>query len=90
MVTFPEAHEERACNRGVRTRVILLDEGWTRAAERHGAQIHAVGGVPSTKHAKRRTAAMRQTSGHWFWEENGAGEAIRTPDPNLGKVVLYP
>ena len=23
-------------------------------------------------------------------EENGAGEAIRTPDPNLGKVVLYP
>ena len=26
---------------------------------------------------------------HRFWE-NGAGEAIRTPDPNLGKVVLYP
>ena len=23
-------------------------------------------------------------------EKNGAGEAIRTPDPNLGKVVLYP
>src|SRR5690606_34522097 len=23
------------------------------------------------------------------WEP-GAGEAIRTPDPNLGKVVLYP
>ena len=23
-------------------------------------------------------------------EDNGAGEAIRTPDPNLGKVVLYP
>jgi hypothetical protein len=23
-------------------------------------------------------------------EETGAGEAIRTPDPNLGKVVLYP
>lgn len=23
-------------------------------------------------------------------EGNGAGEAIRTPDPNLGKVVLYP
>jgi hypothetical protein len=22
--------------------------------------------------------------------EFGAGEAIRTPDPNLGKVVLYP
>ena len=22
--------------------------------------------------------------------EIGAGEAIRTPDPNLGKVMLYP
>ena len=28
----------------------------------------------------------------WFniLKKNGAGEAIRTPDPNLGKVVLYP
>ena len=25
-----------------------------------------------------------------FLENFGAGEAIRTPDPNLGKVVLYP
>lgn len=24
------------------------------------------------------------------WKEIGAGEAIRTLDPNLGKVVLYP
>jgi hypothetical protein len=23
-------------------------------------------------------------------EPVGAGEAIRTPDPNLGKVMLYP
>ena len=23
-------------------------------------------------------------------QENGAGEGIRTLDPNLGKVVLYP
>jgi hypothetical protein len=23
-------------------------------------------------------------------EDIGAGEGIRTPDPNLGKVVLYP
>jgi hypothetical protein len=22
--------------------------------------------------------------------KSGAGEGIRTPDPNLGKVVLYP
>ncbi len=25
-----------------------------------------------------------------FSKKFGAGEAIRTPDPNLGKVVLYP
>ena len=25
-----------------------------------------------------------------YLQKNGAGEAIRTPDPNLGKVVLYP
>ena len=25
-----------------------------------------------------------------FWEKTGAGEGIRTLDPNLGKVVLYP
>ncbi len=24
------------------------------------------------------------------WDEFGAGEGIRTLDPNLGKVVLYP
>jgi hypothetical protein len=24
------------------------------------------------------------------WKFNGAGEGIRTLDPNLGKVVLYP
>jgi hypothetical protein len=24
------------------------------------------------------------------WEEIGAGEGIRTLDPDLGKVVLYP
>lgn len=23
-------------------------------------------------------------------EKTGAGEAIRTPDPHLGKVMLYP
>ena len=25
-----------------------------------------------------------------FSKKTGAGEAIRTPDPNLGKVMLYP
>ena len=27
---------------------------------------------------------------HFPEVENGAGEAIRTPDINLGKVALYP
>lgn len=35
----------------------------------------------------RRTAAFRCLIP---WKEIGAGEAIRTLDPNLGKVVLYP
>ena len=26
----------------------------------------------------------------YLHRKTGAGEAIRTPDPNLGKVVLYP
>jgi hypothetical protein len=26
----------------------------------------------------------------WFLRKSGAGEGIRTLDPNLGKVVLYP
>ena len=25
-----------------------------------------------------------------YWENVGAGDAIRTRDPNLGKVMLYP
>ena len=27
--------------------------------------------------------------GHWFFWNIGAGDGIRTHDPNLGKVVLY-
>ncbi len=32
---------------------------------------------------------MRDALGGLFGP-NGAGEVIRTPDPNLGKVMLYP
>jgi hypothetical protein len=39
------------------------------------------GGVESEKTAENRGFSRRKT---------GAGEAIRTLDPNLGKVVLYP
>jgi hypothetical protein len=28
--------------------------------------------------------------GGWIDRQTGAGEGIRTLDPNLGKVVLYP
>ncbi len=37
-----------------------------------------------------KAAADRGFSTLGFPEETGAGEAIRTLDPNLGKVVLYP
>jgi hypothetical protein len=35
--------------------------------------------------AGRLYALILQTT-----DKSGAGEGIRTPDPNLGKVVLYP
>ena len=38
----------------------------------------------------RRTASYGTPNKILIVKENGAGEAIRTPDPNLGKVVLYP
>ena len=37
---------------------------------------------------RRRPGTLGTTS--WRISDSGAGEAIRTPDPNLGKVVLYP
>jgi hypothetical protein len=37
-----------------------------------------------------KAAADRGFSTLGFTKETGAGEAIRTLDPNLGKVVLYP
>jgi hypothetical protein len=45
--------------------------------------------IPTSRKAKkpRKTAAFRLLD---FPKEIGAGEAIRTLDPNLGKVVLYP
>ncbi|EBA15655.1 hypothetical protein RSK20926_15596 [Roseobacter sp. SK209-2-6] len=36
---------------------------------------------------QKAAVAMRATA---FSDPDGAGEAIRTPDPNLGKVMLYP
>ena len=41
-------------------------------------------------HAGGKVRHLKQVRGFTAMEEKGAGEAIRTPDPNLGKVVLYP
>ena len=39
----------------------------------------------------RQKTAQKDRSKHLiFLKESGAGEGIRTLDPNLGKVVLYP
>ena len=43
-----------------------------------------------TGHAGGKAQHLKQVHRFTAMEENGAGEAIRTPDPNLGKVVLYP
>jgi hypothetical protein len=41
--------------------------------------------------AKRAASALKRCNNYiQYRREIGAGEAIRTLDPNLGKVVLYP
>jgi hypothetical protein len=59
-----------------------------RSAERRSAdkQDHRV--KPGPK--REKAAANRGFSMLDPLKETGAGEAIRTLDPNLGKVVLYP
>ncbi len=42
------------------------------------------------KAGTRRSGLLRSHAPVQRPEENGAGEGIRTLDPNLGKVVLYP
>jgi hypothetical protein len=39
---------------------------------------------------KQKTAPRDRSKHLIFFRKFGAGEAIRTPDPNLGKVMLYP
>jgi hypothetical protein len=43
--------------------------------------------VPAQKRKARRMAGLRLPE---FLRKSGAGEGIRTLDPDLGKVVLYP
>tara|TARA_B100000378_G_scaffold272994_1_gene265277 strand:- start:293 stop:463 length:171 start_codon:yes stop_codon:yes gene_type:complete len=45
----------------------------------------------SSLEGTRSTPELRPHLHHGIVDErSGAGEAIRTPDPHLGKVVLYP
>ena len=39
---------------------------------------------------KQKTAPKDRLNRFNFLKKTGAGEGIRTLDPNLGKVVLYP
>ena len=57
----------------------------SRTGRTNGVRGH---GRSHRTHTASHIQRMRPTSN--CPEENGAGEAIRTPDPNLGKVVLYP
>jgi hypothetical protein len=42
------------------------------------------------RHELLITALLQRMRWRYRIEKLGAGEGIRTPDPNLGKVVLYP
>ena len=70
-----------------------LDEGWDSPGagglqeEKCGGAVHARTGP---KHEKAPGFNPAPFSLSLHPEDIGAGEAIRTPDPNLGKVMLYP
>ena len=45
---------------------------------------------PALAPGKQKTAPSDRSKHLIFLKKTGAGEGIRTLDPNLGKVVLYP
>ena len=47
-------------------------------------------GRKSERSGKRKRLCHEKAKSLTWLEETGAGEGIRTLDPNLGKVVLYP
>ena len=63
---------------------------------RQGALQHASGCFPpasplgQVRPGKQKAPQRAPTKLLIFLRETGAGEGIRTLDPNLGKVVLYP
>ncbi len=46
--------------------------------------------MPSAKSPRKSAADPQGGARYNMFEKTGAGEGIRTLDPNLGKVVLYP
>ena len=46
--------------------------------------------VSETRAGKQKTAPKDRSKPLISFRKSGAGEGIRTLDPNLGKVVLYP
>ena len=68
-----------------RSRKRAAVSGLTLSAAYKGLTLPALGDRVSKKRP-RRTALNRFI----FLKKTGAGEGIRTLDPNLGKVVLYP
>ena len=51
---------------------------------------HDAGCFPGASPAPTRWAGKDRFNTLIFMRKSGAGEGIRTLDPNLGKVVLYP
>ena len=60
--------------------------GAGKEADRTGAPAHDLGRELSLHNLR----AIKKPNHEWFgFFEFGAGKEARTPDPNLGKVVLY-
>ena len=72
-------------------RRVQYAEGARFRARKHAHDRFPVISNPGGKHFRRQGAVPEdRLSCLYFFGKSGAGEAIRTPDPNLGKVVLYP
>ncbi len=82
----------------------IVDDLWTRkspcvrsyAGDRSSAILRTLRCFPGAsddrehRSGKQKAAPKGRFNRFNFQKKTGAGEAIRTPDPNLGKVVLYP
>ena len=71
---------------------LLNSAGWSLGSQLNRPDLRA-------RIARRERSAAQEVSPKpkrrsklrfFVFHPDGAGEAIRTPDPNLGKVMLYP